>query len=562
VLVLGNQRAQIAVLIVTKSGFEPHQILLSAQPVIDEVNLASPMQSRLVPDLIKFLPADTVIPKTAKGSIRRMAADEHFKTVIEDMYRLYEVGGTAGVTLISHEQTVQILKSIFSVIFPMALSQPEVDLFTLGLDSLTAIRVRNAINSRIRLPSQPSPTLVYDHANLKSLADYLWSASQSIDATSDEKEFAWELVRESKAALMPRKANSEAKLKTILLTGVTGSLGAHLLASLQSRTDVEKVLVPIRATSPSMAAKRLEQTLSARHLPITFRFEVIPLQESDPAGYDPNEHLYSSVTHTIHAAWPVNFNYALQSYQSHIRHTVHLLNHTSGPFVYISSISTFAQSQHVPESVAETPDEASDMGYARSKWVVEKLMENAGGGIVVRVGQLTGDTVHGFWNEAEVFPAIVRSTPVLQSLPDSYPTGQQVSWLPVDIAASLINRILVQGKNNLYNLVNPKYTPYKMILDRLAQKENLGKLDILPYRAWVEAIRKANSEKVPTTQLLRFLDQAAGAETPSTVYSLSGLQELLGSEFETTFNPMRPDYINLLVASWRERNLLANAYCP
>lgn len=46
------------------------------------------------------------------------------------------------------------------------------------------------------------------------------------------------------------------------------------------------------------------------------------------------------------------------------------------------------------------------MGYARSKWVTEKLCEiiseetplQAG---VLRIGQMVGDTTNGIWNETE-----------------------------------------------------------------------------------------------------------------------------------------------------------------
>jgi hypothetical protein len=353
VLVVGNQRAQIALLIVPHHGREPQEILNSIQPIINEINATSPTHSRLVSDLIQVLPSDAEIPKTQKGSIQRIVADDHFRVVIDDLYRLYEGGNANRLTLTSHAQGLEALRSIFGEIFPSALGQPEADLFSLGLDSLTATRIRNAINNQIQLPSPPASSVVYDHANLEDLSDYLWSASQSICIAPDENELAWELVREAKSALKPRRTGKEADLKTILLTGVTGGLGAHILASLQLRTDIKKVIVPIRATSASMAEQRLDQALTARHLPTTLNFEVLAIPESDLD--DPNEHL-SSVTHTIHAAWPVNFNYSLQSYRSHIRNTVRLLNYTSGPFVFISSISAYTNVEQVPELAASTPD--------------------------------------------------------------------------------------------------------------------------------------------------------------------------------------------------------------
>jgi thioester reductase-like protein len=183
-------------------------------------------------------------------------------------------------------------------------------------------------------------------------------------------------------------------------------------------------------------------------------------------------------------------------------------------------------------------------------------MENIPGGIVVRAGQLTGDTMQGVWNEAEVFPAIVRSSIVLESLPDSDPTGQEVSWLPVDVAANVTTRILVKGKDSFYNLVNPYSTPYSMISDRLTQPWNLGKVDILPYREWVQVVQDHNDGNIPTTPLIRHLDQSLGAESPLINFKQDKLKELLGDEYEETFISIPPEFIDRLVSSWRERGLL------
>ena len=62
------------------------------------------------------------------------------------------------------------------------------------------------------------------------------------------------------------------------------------------------------------------------------------------------------------------------------------------------------------------------MGYAESKWVGERILEEARRAVglrstIVRVGQLCG-AQNGYWNEREWFPIVVRSAEYLNCLPD------------------------------------------------------------------------------------------------------------------------------------------------
>lgn len=95
-------------------------------------------------------------------------------------------------------------------------------------------------------------------------------------------------------------------------------------------------------------------------------------------------------------------------------------------FFFSSSISSRQGSPDdtCTEDFAETPSTAAGTGYAQSKWVVEKLCQNAGKKVglpvgVLRIGQMTGDSVRyvlkmlyyvptliahlfsGVWNETE-----------------------------------------------------------------------------------------------------------------------------------------------------------------
>lgn len=142
-------------------------------------------------------------------------------------------------------------------------------------------------------------------------------------------------------------------------------------------------------------------------------------------------------------AWPVNFVLSLESYDEHVGGAVNLINlclaspyAEPAAFFFSSSISCRqgAPDATCTEDFASTPSTAAGTGYARSKWVVEKLCQRAAtsAGVpvgVLRIGQMVGDSVTGVWNETEGKAPIFSSFLVhgLYSVA-SYVQGCQHIW--------------------------------------------------------------------------------------------------------------------------------------
>jgi len=116
-------------------------------------------------------------------------------------------------------------------------------------------------------------------------------------------------------------------------------------------------------------------------------------------------------------AWSVNFNLSIGSFEPHIRGACNLIqlclsSHRLAAFYFASSVSAVAAysgASAVPEAVTDDPHSAQGMGYARSKWVTEKLCQIASEttrvrAVVLRVGQMVGSTVDGRWNEVRQGP--------------------------------------------------------------------------------------------------------------------------------------------------------------
>lgn len=72
----------------------------------------------------------------------------------------------------------------------------------------------------------------------------------------------------------------------------------------------------------------------------------------------------------------------------------------------------------------DDPKSALGTGYGESKWVSERILQIANEqrncqNVVIRLGQVCGNTRNGNWNKWEWFPAIVESHNITKCLPDA-----------------------------------------------------------------------------------------------------------------------------------------------
>ena len=261
------------------------------------------------------------------------------------------------------------------------------------------------------------------------------------------------------------------------------------------------------------------------------------------------DELQGSLTKVLHSAWAVNFNIGVRSFEKqHIKGVHNLINlclstSASQPaqFFFCSSISAAAGTP-LPAMIDETPlsklEQAQSMGYARSKLVAEKIIEEAARSTgmvakVLRVGQIIGDTSHGIWNTTEAIPLMIQSAVTMGCLPalgevcspllttpHFHPTNsfaQTPSWLPVDlVAASILDLCKLSDTSNndnrdlhdpsiVYHVQNPR--TFHWTNDLLPALKHAGlEFDIVPQREWIRRLRESEPDpaKNPTRKLLEF----------------------------------------------------------
>ncbi|OSX67090.1 hypothetical protein POSPLADRAFT_1128883 [Postia placenta MAD-698-R-SB12] len=542
-IVFGEGKPQVGVLIFpTELGKDLAKdraaYLEKVWPVIEEANAEAPTHSRILPEMVHILEYGTQIPQATKMSILRPACYAKFKDIIDSVYDRFESGlGVNKLELSLPELEDFLFDAITQTlgITRAAKLTKSSDLFAFGVDSLQATRIRNICQKELELNGQTlGQNIVYENPSVDRLAAFIQALRAGGSATaSDEQQHATMLAMvekwSAKFDLHSATQNGQHVGSTghvVVLTGTTGSLGAHILSQLVSSPSVQRVVCLSRAKSHDDSLARVKESLQTRRLSLSpeqwakvesFAVDV----NEDRLGLTESEyaHVLSQTSAVIHNAWPVNFNMAVDSYDPHIGGALNLINlclRSAGSpkpsFFFSSSIAARSGSSDlvVGEDFPASPTTALSTGYGRSKWVVEKLCERASQATplnigVLRIGQLAGDTKNGVWNETEAWPLMFKSATITGALPQLTEPPQ---WLPTNVAGQAITEIVTrssQPKSAVYHILNPNLKgDWNTILSGLRQ----GGLhfDAVDRAEWLDRLAKSDPDgkRNPAIKLLPY----------------------------------------------------------
>jgi thioester reductase-like protein len=244
------------------------------------------------------------------------------------------------------------------------------------------------------------------------------------------------------------------------------------------------------------------------------------------------EELRSKLTLVIHSAWAVNFNLPVQAFEDQHISAIHSFltlcqSTTHGAparFYFCSSVSSVGGT---PRPGVVTEKQVADIthvqgtGYARSKYVAENIVYNASKACgsearVLRIGQLSGDTMSGEWNITEGVPMMIQTAVTLGCLPS---LDEEMSWLPVDTAASIIldlslthtSTSLAEDPELVYHVLNPKR--FHWTRDMLPALASAGlEFRTVPTAEWMEKLRNSDRDprRNPPIKLLGWFESKYG----------------------------------------------------
>ncbi|KAF2230873.1 acetyl-CoA synthetase-like protein [Viridothelium virens] len=538
-IVFGSNKPRLGMFIIPSEAgvaFAEDDMINAIWPAIRDANIYMPAHGQLSKDMIKVLPYDANYRRTDKGTVIRAAFYNDFEKEIENVYRAVEK--FEGTMLLSREQLMLWLKSVIGDLIGLedaSVLQDTTDLFAMGVDSLQSTRIRTAIGNSISLGGKPlGQNIVFDFPTTAKLADEilrLQSDGEVRSVPSIEDRMKDMIKRHS--CFEPHislEGNPEGG-ESVVVTGSTGSLGAHIAAHLASLSTVKTVYCLIRASTKEVAAQRLGKSLHDRGIydsvaPDSFKKVItIPSNFGDPKlgiGDDTYSELTNTISIVVHCAWSVNFNLALESFEQDCvggtKNLIDLCLRAKRPkpasFNFCSSISTVVRTpvgETVPEALPASLSYAQSMGYAQSKLVTEHLCRVATEktGIttrVLRIGQIIGDTRYGIWNPTEAIPLMLQTVDTIGALPL---LDENSSWLPVDTVAQAISDVVLSSAEEpVVNIINHNTFHWTNELLPLIRATGLN-FEGIDQRDWVRRLRTSNPDPEinPPIKLVEFFAQ-------------------------------------------------------
>ncbi|KAI2607013.1 ketoacyl-synt-domain-containing protein [Hypoxylon fragiforme] len=343
-------------------------------------------------------------------------------------------------------------------------------------------------------------------------------------------------------APLPLTTSTPDNEKVVLVTGATGCLGGHLVFKMAHMADV-KTVVCLNRENKADPFTRQKKAMKDKgvHFPEHLLPKLLVLQTDSAkpklglsqAEYDA---LAGSVTHIVHNAWPMSVKRALPGFEPQFGVMRNLLDLASAVvarrpasfrlgFQMISSISVVGNYGNREEEEEEkkktttlVPEDRVGVeallpvGYADAKWGCERMLDATlhrhpahFRAMTVRLGQIAGSSVSGYWNPMEHFGFLIKSSQTLGALPDVDGT---VYWTPVnEIAGTLGDLVLPRHDKqhyHFYHIENPVGQPWSQMNRILA--DALGIKELIPLKEWSQRVRDAPQRNNPAAALVDFLD--------------------------------------------------------
>jgi thioester reductase-like protein len=395
------------------------------------------------------------------------------------------------------------LASLFEENLGLGPLREDDDFFELGATSMDVLSLTATIEEKfaLRLPNGA----IFRHPTLAGMAEVIEAllAAHPQDPTTGPLDDSvnlsgdWELEED----IRPSGREGLPSVSSVLLTGATGFLGAHVLNELLAIRPELSVLCPVRAVSVEEGRERIRTRFRELGLPEdAVDARVVPV----PADLSRHRFcmtapeftlLAHAVDSIIHCASQVSFvaGYPVlkRTNVDGVREVLRLAGEGLGKTVHhVSSIAVFeADSLRGIERVAE--DLPLDRcrgfhnGYDLSKWVAERMIGEARqrgmAASVYRPSNIAGDSRSGAVLPEHILSRFLKGCLQLRAAPDDV----TINLVCADVVARVIaRRSLIPSAGGLdLHLVNPAATPMSTIIEWTRSCGHT--LEPVPYAKWV-----------------------------------------------------------------------------
>lgn len=376
-----------------------------------------------------------------------------------------------------------------------------------GLNSLSSVELITALSAATQrdLPEW----LLLDCPDIRTLERFLNGSDDAGGAGGEMRVARIERLLED--AVLPREIRPAPPMRhgsgerSVLLTGVTGFLGAHLLQALLQQ-DGTRVLCLVRPKAPLDGPTRLRRLMQSRGLWPAFgdRVEAVegdlrrPRLGLSTKAFD---RLCREVDAVYHGGAEVNW---VQPYETlrdtNVTGTVEILRlacrHRTKPVHFVSTIGVCLATPG-PTTVSEEDDMIAHIaglhfGYVQSKCVAETLLRRAAErGLPVRIYRpalISGDSRSGLSDTEGFLSSFLKGCVQMECAPD-------LDWLldccPVDHVARSIVRLSADRGDSLrvYHLDNPRPRHWRECV--LWMNLYGYAVRLVPFRDWLSRLQAA-----------------------------------------------------------------------
>ena len=479
--------------------------------------------------LISFI-APRAIPRTSSGKIMRHRAKQMWLdgqfTVLSEFSREQDAGSCESSPEI--QSTFDALKARYNLT-----GKESYNLVDAGLDSLDLVVFMHELKELLKDKGAEMLARQVDIGVIQrvSVAD-LFQLAEQLERSPEE---AIVVLRHSLAAFREEQQAAEKRMMSadrtltfrptppgslpelsipnhVLLTGGTGFIGPFLIKSLLEQTRA-KIYVLVRASEEDQGRQRLKAAMESMgplsvNLLHMFEARVIPIcgdlgQPSLGLAKDVWDFLANQMDSIYHNGATVNylFNYDRMR-EANVLGTNEVLrlafegrpkdlNYVSTTFIF-----GWAVKSTLLETDGNEKMELLDFGYSQSKWVAEKVVEDARNkGLSVRIFRpaLVSPSIMGGGNN---FDIAIRLVAFMVNHGIGVDTLNQVSFVPADVTANNIVAISTTPgtENKTYHVVRDDYSNM-LDITRLITKSTGRQFEIFNIKDFVpELIRRCRKE--------------------------------------------------------------------
>ena len=455
----------------------------------------------MMPTFFEFLPT---LPLTPSGKIDRRALPEPLQN-----------RPALGQDYLQPRTDVEIkLAELWSEVLEFKKIGIKDDFFKFGGDSLRAVQLMHLVCETFKI-ELPIVTL-FDDPTIEALGQKIQTAINSDrTATSDDispAELESQTIPELASVLTTRPLEYSEQPKKVLITGVTGFLGAFLLRELLEQTQAD-IFCLVRATSYAVGSQDIQNNLKKYGLwQVKYSDRIKPIigdlaKPQLGVSNDTLETLSKEIQAIYHSGAAISLIHPYSTlHAANVKGTEELLKiaakYRLKPFHFISTLDVFQTSEafsHEPlteSSLLKAADAVKFDGYTKSKWVSEKMVWAAGKlGLpvsVYRPAMISGHSQTGICNTGDLMNRLIKGFIQLGAAPES---DMVVNIAPVDFFSKGLIHLSLQreslGKG--FNFINPR--PVSMP-DFVAAINDCGyNIQQVTYRQWQKLLTQ-NIRKV------------------------------------------------------------------